>query len=910
MTKKKKKVSPTNKYSSVSFKVEETVVAIQPKSVPVNLAEEKARFLKTGLTPRFEVQDISKIAELAHKTKNQIRFDLQGEAEYILEYVRDQYGDGELFLEHAFGSKITKEEATPMVLEYINENSLSESLRIHWCDNLACSAKMVWRGPVVNANKPELRKYSLWINWSDENNYMRESGIKCLMDHEIGTHLSFILNSSYFRLINDGFQPWFSERTRFNLRSMGSFEGQCTEEGLASIHTALRGRVRLLWSPALAYYTACKAAEMSFKELFDHLGRYTSNIDFRWKQVMRVKRGLADPRDLGGFGNDQCYFEGAVKILRNMDNIDFNLLMSGKICMDEVDRIKRVVRKDVIRFPTFMKNMAAYRRTLKKMLTLNGLDQIHGPRSAPAAFTRRLEERKQEGDSPHKSSFKKVRSKPSKTLLTCKFKSTASKNTAISQREKNMKSKSKEKLSSLEVEMFPVSNSFVNTYRLKRAVRKQKEQEARTAKLEQNVRDNIASLDLSLSERIEQLRSIVRDHTWSNSDSSYRDSLINEASNEVFETGEEYCTNSMHEDEVFDSQDSCEIPENERTCKKVTDRETGPTSMLFPEMNNHLDADLITSNGIALHDFDQLQEHKKQSKIQSFITKNTQHLSNSLLDFKVLKEQETSDAERCLQAKGGPGSARSKLMSKRKLSHQMSASPATNSNELHGQCVNSEYSLDQARWDLTANQTQFDKTESRDLSDQQENAPMSLTAKNLSHSKHKLNKNSSDYLFHSLNKTTAVKGINCSDTEVFTKKQKWHSSQKRTCLMALQREKSGAATALEPGLSLSEKSVAKAFTQSNEKENSANALVKFRMPRLPANAVTIKGMPDTDKNNNVSNVLITRKSLLSKTMDSERQVAGLKLDSLAKKKHSYCVDVSLMQHNTPLIVSQAIASNQ
>ena len=56
--------------------------------------------------------------------------------------------------------------------------------------------------------------------------------------------------------------------------------------------------------------TACKATEMTFKQLFDHIGRYISNPDARWKAVMRVKRGLTDPNDLGGFGNDQCYFEG------------------------------------------------------------------------------------------------------------------------------------------------------------------------------------------------------------------------------------------------------------------------------------------------------------------------------------------------------------------------------------------------------------------------------------------------------------------------------------------------------------------------------------------------------------------------------------------------------------------------
>ena len=61
-----------------------------------------------------------------------------GEAEYILEKVRDEYGEGDYFLEHMFGPRITKEEATPMLLEYIEENCLTESIKIHWCDNMPC----------------------------------------------------------------------------------------------------------------------------------------------------------------------------------------------------------------------------------------------------------------------------------------------------------------------------------------------------------------------------------------------------------------------------------------------------------------------------------------------------------------------------------------------------------------------------------------------------------------------------------------------------------------------------------------------------------------------------------------------------------------------------------------------------
>ena len=52
------------------------------------------------------------------------------------------------------------------------------------------------------------------------------------------------------------------------------------------------------------------ASEMTFRELFDHLAVYMADKEQRWKHVMRVKRGLRDPSQQGGYGNDQCYFEG------------------------------------------------------------------------------------------------------------------------------------------------------------------------------------------------------------------------------------------------------------------------------------------------------------------------------------------------------------------------------------------------------------------------------------------------------------------------------------------------------------------------------------------------------------------------------------------------------------------------
>ena len=588
-----------------------------------------------------------------------------------------------------------------------------------------------------------------------------------------------------------------------------------------------------------------------------------------------------------------------------MDNIDFHLLMSGKICMDEVDRIKRLVRKDVLRFPTFMKNMAAYRRTLKKMLILNGLDQIHGPRSAPVIFTERLEERKKEGDFPSKSSCKKVRSKPSKVLLNCKFKSPATtKNSATCQKEKNIKTKSKDKMASLEVEMFPISNMFVNKFHLKLGERKQKEQEARTEKLEQSVRENIASLDCSLSERIEQLRSIVREHTWSNSDSSYRESLINEASYEVFETEKKFGTDIICEDKTLDCQDSDGITGHEKpVCINVTDRKADPKSILLDKLNKSLQFDFITSYGNALHDFDQPQEHN------GLTVEDNKPVNNSLPDLKVFQRQNSETNRYKIQTKDGPASARSKLVSKRKVMSQMSVSSLTNSFELNDQSKNSEYFSSQASGDIGDTKIRLGKSELEDLN--------VLSAKESSHTADELNHSYHSCLFNSFNKGSAEMRVNRSTTEIFPNKKQWHNSHKRSCMMSLQREKCSTAKTLKPEVVSNQKDVAKTLTGFNNSLLTHhktlypdNTLVKFRMPKLTANVVNMKSLPPTDKNNNVANVLITQKTLLSKTIGSERQMARLKLDSLAKKKHNYGVDVPVMQLDSPSIMSQTITSNQ
>ena len=62
--------------------------------------------------------------------------------------------------------------------------------------------------------------------------------------------------------------------------------------------------------PLIFSDTACMSIQMTFKELFDHLGLYIRDPDQRWKHVMRVKCDLEDCSGYGGSGKDQAYFAG------------------------------------------------------------------------------------------------------------------------------------------------------------------------------------------------------------------------------------------------------------------------------------------------------------------------------------------------------------------------------------------------------------------------------------------------------------------------------------------------------------------------------------------------------------------------------------------------------------------------
>lgn len=117
------------------------------------------------------------------------------------------------------------------------------------------------------------------------------------------------------------------------------------------------------------------ADRMTFAQLFNHMSKYIEQPAERWKLVTRVKRGISDPNTRGCYSRDQAYFEGAVEILQNLDSIDFVLLMSGKLCLDELDKVKKLARLDQLKLPAFLRNFKTYKDKLRRIAFVNGINQ-------------------------------------------------------------------------------------------------------------------------------------------------------------------------------------------------------------------------------------------------------------------------------------------------------------------------------------------------------------------------------------------------------------------------------------------------------------------------------------------------------------------------------------------------------
>ena len=130
---------------SVFKEMDETPSRFSGKLCPVNLEEQKKRFLQYGIAPKFVLrrsQHSEGKADEAWLVRNLIRFDYFGEAKSVLDTVRQKYGDGMEYLNYAFGNPINYVQASEILAEYLRENNAEGEMVIYWTPELTC--RQVW----------------------------------------------------------------------------------------------------------------------------------------------------------------------------------------------------------------------------------------------------------------------------------------------------------------------------------------------------------------------------------------------------------------------------------------------------------------------------------------------------------------------------------------------------------------------------------------------------------------------------------------------------------------------------------------------------------------------------------------------------------------------------------------------
>jgi len=324
--------------------------------VPLNLEEERLKFFERGFkgNPQFEYSTSGVFKQQFDKPHTKY----MKVAKMILNQCISEYGTDEIYLEKTGGRLITKEETEKYFENYINEHGLDGLL------DIVFSEKTVAPTSVIHEPNGKSRVViSLPIAY-------RENTIMGVMHHEIGTH--------YVRKYNDRLQPWFKNRKKYELKPY-----LIIEEGLAALNQTLvpalgSRKTPYLWNAALHYYSCYMSSILGFEALFNELEKYIKNPIKRWKECVRVKRGIADTSQSGGMYKDQVYLRGAIEILKKRKKLDFILLHSGKINVKDLQRLTKmgVIRQDGWKLPTFLKDLEQYKAGLNYIAEANFIDTL------------------------------------------------------------------------------------------------------------------------------------------------------------------------------------------------------------------------------------------------------------------------------------------------------------------------------------------------------------------------------------------------------------------------------------------------------------------------------------------------------------------------------------------------------
>ena len=285
--------------------------------------------------------------------------------------------DADSFARAAWGERVATQALEEEARRYLARHEIADVVTLRWHDDLSTPsmttstsrdphtgvsiAKGVLhlRGAPDDCGRDEKK--------SHRKKFYRKRWIAALLDHEIGTHFAIAANdAAQGDALRDagaafgggpggvddvrahananGFPSHKAKSRGFGVSGAATpRERLVTEEGLATLNTHRCAGVKILYGPALAYWTRWHASKLTFCELFEKLEEHVPSANARWTQCVRSKRGLVETKQRKACAKDQCYFEGAVRLLEARRLLDFKLLHGGKIALEEYADAKQAM---------------------------------------------------------------------------------------------------------------------------------------------------------------------------------------------------------------------------------------------------------------------------------------------------------------------------------------------------------------------------------------------------------------------------------------------------------------------------------------------------------------------------------------------------------------------------------------
>ena len=226
-------------------------------------------------------------------------YSLYFQAIKIIETALKRYRSYDEYERKAGGKKLTNCEIISIVKTFLDEEGLKD-IAVHLSDDLVARACMT---RIRGQSTLQIQSGNVREKWID-GMLRHEIGMKKTMwsritEDQLSRHVGFemsnvrflllYLGTHYIRGFNNKQQIWKTAKKRKELKMEPA---NPTEEGLASLNTVLLRDEPCLIRAAMLYYTVTKAADFSFCELFNELGKYIKKSGYKMGLLLTSQKRL------------------------------------------------------------------------------------------------------------------------------------------------------------------------------------------------------------------------------------------------------------------------------------------------------------------------------------------------------------------------------------------------------------------------------------------------------------------------------------------------------------------------------------------------------------------------------------------------------------------------------------------